>query len=463
MTLGKTGGIFTLLSGAVSIPSVILLLNIMFYSLESALLVTIFALPLLPVLGYLMNRINLLQYQWVGYLAFYIVVFILLIHNGLLNRINLNKIIIKNKIIKLLLLFLIMINIIFAYNKTLSFMIVSLSFVPFIMYFLILKSVEISNKKEFYNKVIVAFSLGCIISSLPDMIIFIYTWINGNKSIRLFGPLGSNFILVYDLIMFVIIINKWVRNKEIKSYWTILVLSLGFIVSMQMSRGALVSFIAIFITYLIFDSKNWKKYMSVMLVFGTILTLNVSTRGDITNDENIKEFGETISSNKFEHPNEEFFTQGAFGEIIVKVMNSQSRSRQIIWKTAISITKDYSATGIGIGNFKYLFDEYSGTNKGYSDAHNILLNMSSELGVPFMLLGLLLLIIIGLEALITFFKEKDTDKKLKHLSLIIIVGVIFLYGNFTGIAFQTTNLIYSFSPTLIILFILFYRDCLDEF
>lgn len=463
LLLGKSGAVFTMLIGAIAIPVVILLINIMFFSIENALLVFIFAIPLLPISGYIMNRLNLLSLQWAVYLLFYILTTIALMYNGLFKKIDLKNIIIKDKIIRGLLLVLLIANIIFAYNKTLTFMIIALSFIPFILYFIIIKAVKLNNKKDFYNKVLVAFTVGCIASSLPDVIIFIYTWISGNKSIRLFGPLGSNFILIYDLLLYVIVIAKWVKNKEIKSYWTILVISLSIIISMQMSRGALISFVAIIITYLIFNPSNWKKYISIGLIFGTILTANVFSRKDVSSDESLKELGEAITSTEDGDATNIALGEDGLSKIIMKIIDSQSRTRQVIWKTGIAVSKDYPTTGVGLGNFKYFFNEYSGTKKDYSDAHNLYLNMSSELGTPFMLLGLLLHIIIGVGSLIKFFMEKDKNKKNNYLSLMIIAGVVLVYGNFTGLAFQTTNLIYSFTPTFIILFVLFYRDYIQEF
>ena len=44
-----------------------------------------------------------------------------------------------------------------------------------------------------------------------------------------------------------------------------------------------------------------------------------------------------------------------------------------------------------------------------------------------------------------------------------MITVFILYGNLTGISFQTTNEIYSFTPTFIILFGLFYVDYVEEF
>ena len=93
---------------------------------------------------------------------------------------------------------------------------------------------------------------------------------------------------------------------------------------------------------------------------------------------------------------------------------------------------------------------------------NLLLNFSAELGVPFMVMALILIIKIGIDALIGYFKSKG-NMKITYLSLGIAVAIFFIYGNLTGIAFNFTGEIYSFSSTFIMLFILFYMDYINEF
>lgn len=460
LLLGGKAGLFTTILGIFSIPICIVLVNLMLISLENSILIFTFLVPMIPIVGYLMNRAKMLDYQWIVYTIFYIGTFLIMVKHKVFKNINKNKLVIKNKIIKGLLIILLIINIIFAYNKQLSFMIVTLSFLPFIIFFFIIGSINLNDRNRFYEKILISFVLGCIISSAPDILQFILTWIKGNKNIRLFGPLGSNFMLSYVLLAYVLVLNKWVKEKGWKNIWTIIVVAMSFIISMQMSRGALLSFIAIFIAYLIFDIKNWKKYIVVFLAFGSILSYNVFSRSDVANDESIKELQDIIVT---DNPDRKNLEDMQIGGVLAEIIKSQSKTRQILWETGILLTNDYKYTGVGAGNFKYFFDEYSGTNKGYSDAHNILLNMSSELGLPFMILSLLLIIIITIESLIKFFLERDKRIKLNYLSLVIIMGVILLYGNLTGMNFYNINQIYSFTPTFMILFVLFYRDNIKEF
>ena len=288
----------TLILGVIGIPCVLGLINFMFLSLERAILAIGFLIPMVPISGYVMIRLGLLQLQWVVYVGFYIISAIALIKNGLLKSIRKENIIVKNKIIKSILLILLIISSSLAFDKLLSFKIILLSFIPFGLYILILKSIEVRDKKKFLNDVLFAVCLGCIVSSIPDILYFFMTWMGGNKNIRIFGPIGSNFILIYDLIILPVLIAKWINEKTVKSVWTILVLSMCFIMSMQLSRGAWINFIAIFVIYLIFDIKNWKKYLPLLLVFGAILTCNVMVRPDVKSDSNLQEIQDVIVGNK---------------------------------------------------------------------------------------------------------------------------------------------------------------------
>lgn len=449
----------TLMLGIVSIPVAELLVFYMFSSLERCIMVIAFTIPLLPLSGYILLRLGLLDYQWVFYTMFYLLALIALVKNKVHKSLDFRNIIIKDKILRLILVILLIVSCFFAYDKQLSFMIVLLSFVPFSIFFILIKGLDVKNKKELLNNVFLAVVLGCIISSLPDILYFILLWVSGNKASRIYGPLGSNFILIYDLLIYSVLLAKWLKEKSIKNIWTPLVLAMSFIISMQLSRGALICFFAILIIFFIFDIRNYKRIISIMLIFGSILTYNVMGRADVAQDSSIQEIQDVVTGNK----NEELGLNGGFGELVKKVIKSQSKTRQILWETGIKISMDYPYTGVGIGNFKYFYQEYSGSDRPYSDAHNILLNMSSEIGTPFMLVALLFILVIGFGALVNYFNREKKDIKKNNIAIMAAIAVILLYGNLTGIAFQTTNEIYSFTPTFIMIFMLFYRDYINEF
>ena len=74
----------TLILGVIGIPCVLGLINFIFLSLERAILSIGF---LIPISGYVMIRLGLLQLQWVVHAGFYIISAIALIKNGLLKSI----------------------------------------------------------------------------------------------------------------------------------------------------------------------------------------------------------------------------------------------------------------------------------------------------------------------------------------------------------------------------------------
>ena len=322
----------TTLIGALMIPAVIIILVYMAKSLENTLITVAFTIPLLPLIGYVMLRLNLLNLQWVAYVLYYIVVAALLIKNGLLKKLDGKNIKVKDKYLRIALMILLVVNIFFAFNKGLSLMIVLLSFVPFILYTYILRALNYKNKGEFLNKILIALSLGCIFSSIPDILYFFMTWAQGDKNIRIFGPLGSNFILIYDLLILIIILAKWANIKGIKNIWCWLAVAMSFIISMQLSRGAWISFMLIFLMFLIFNISNWKRYIAIILVFGSMLTYNVFQRPDVANDSNLHEVQEIITGNAHESKLE---SNSAFSDIIKKVLESQSKTRQILWRLFI--------------------------------------------------------------------------------------------------------------------------------
>lgn len=450
----------TLMLGMLSIPFAELLAFLMFSSLEKCIMAIAFSIPLLPLSGYVLLRIGLLDYQWIFYTVFYIISLIALIKNKVHKSIKFKNLIIKNKILRITLFILLIVSSCFAYDKQLSFMIVLLSFVPFSIFFILIKALDIENKKKLLNNVFLSIALGCIVSSIPDILYFILLWASGNKASRIYGPLGSNFILIYDLIIYSVLLAKWLKERNLKNIWTVLVVAMSLIISMQLSRGALISFFAILIIFFIFDIKSYKRIIPIMLIFGTILTYNVMGRADVAQDTTIQEAHEIISGNKDQ---ELEMNIGSTGDLIVKIIKSQSKTRQILWETGIRISMDYPYTGVGIGNYKNFYQEYSGSNRPYSDAHNILLNMSSEIGTPFMVISILLILIIGFGALVQYFNRDKKNIKKNNIAIMAVIGVILIYGNLTGISFQTTNEIYSFTPTFIIIFMLFYRDYINEF
>lgn len=426
-------------------------------SFENTILATFLSIYLLPIIGYFLNRIGMLDKQWIVYTLYYLLILALLIKNGLFKRINRDKNIIKNKILRVVILIMIIVNSILAFNKQVSFMILLLSFIPFIFLFYVIRTSSFTNKKIFYNKILEVNILGCLISLIPDFLFYIVSLLRGVEQAnnKLYGPLGSNAILAYSLLMFIIVLSKWAKIDGIKNRWTLYVIGYSLSIGIQRSRGALIAIFSTFILYLLFNIKNWKKYLIVFLFVGVMVSGNVASRPDVADEETITEI-----QNIIEEP--QVSKKSTFNEVIKKVLESQSKTRQVIWQSAIDITNDYKYTGVGMGNFRFFFNEYSGTTKSYIDAHNLLLNFSAEFGIIFTLIALILIVKMGIDSLVGYFKTKGKEK-LTYLSLGIMIAIFFIYGNLTGIAFNFTGEIYSFSSTFMILFALFYMDYINEF
>lgn len=457
-TLGNSEAKLTFCAVLVAIPIALLLLYFAYSSYENTLLFSYFIIPLLPLGGYILLRVGLLKYQWLYYFFMIVFITLLLFKNNVLQRVDFKKIQIKDKIFKIILLALLLISSAFAYNKKLSFSILIVSFIPLILLNMVLLGSDIDNREDFNKKILKSVFLGAILSAMPDFLYYIISLVSNNNS-RLFGPLGSNALLAYTLIFFTIALSKWATEKKIFNEWTIFIIGFMLTIGIQQSRGALVAVIAIFILYILFDIRNIFKYLVLFFILGGLVFSNVSIRPDVVTDESIGELQEVIIEDIKPIEKEE----GKIEEIILNVIDSQSKTRQIIWKTAISITEDYPGFGVGIGNYKYFFNEYSGTNKSYSDAHSILLNMCSEIGIPFMCIALIYIIYLGIVAVIKYFKEKDKDVKRKYVSIGISLVIFMLYGNLTGIAFQFVNEIFSFTSTFMILFFIMYRDEIEQF
>lgn len=452
--LGNSEAKLTLIIAIIGIPIGLFIIWYMSRSYENTLVACIFSIFLLPLGGYIFLRIGLLDKQWIFHSLFYIIVLVLLIKNGLFNKVGKEKFNFNNKYIRIILIVLLLINIIFAFDKQLSFMIVTISFLPFIVIFYIIQSSHFEDKKAFYNRILKAAALGALLSGFPDLLYYGICLFRGDVN-RLFGPLGSNGILAYMLLMFILVLSQWVKEKGIKNIWTLYVLGYILVIGIQQSRGALIAIFSTFIIYLIFDIRNWKKYITVFFLVGIMVYSNVTARPDVTND---------INNMIEESQNDIVESDGNDGMkgIVLKFIDSQSKNRQILWKTGIKLTEDHKLTGIGIGNFKLFYKEYSGSERPYSDPHNILLNLSSELGLPFMILSLLLMIKLGIDMLVGYFKNKGSSR-ITYLAGGICLIAFFLYGNLTGIALNFSIEVYSFTSTFIILFMLFYMDSIKEF
>lgn len=92
-----------------------------------------------------------------------------------------------------------------------------------------------------------------------------------------------------------------------------------------------------------------------------------------------------------------------------------------MWKTAIEIIKENPLRGVGIGNFSYYIDTtLAPKNPIY--AHNILLDFGAEIGI----LGIILLLIILLSPIVSFFQNRSSLK----LAIAVSFVVFFIHSLF---------------------------------
>lgn len=456
-TLGKGEAKLTYYMIFCIIPLSLMMIYIIKNSYERVILFTYFSIPLTPLLGYGMLRLGLLSYQWAYYLILYIAIGALLFKNGLRKRFSFKdlKLKYKEKPIKIALLVILVISCIMAYNNAISMMILLLSFIPFILLNIIVRGSKFEDVISFNEKILIAIMIGVLITLLPDILFYGISLITGEK-IRIFGPIGSNSSIAYLVLILPIALSKWGSVKGLKNKWTLIVIWFAASLCVQESRGALFTVIAIFIMFIIFDYRNFIKYGCVFLIVGGCLTYNVSIRADVVTDESLTEL-ENIVSGKSDTGE----SSNSLEDLVYSFIDRQSNNRQLLWKSALQITEDYPVTGVGIGNFKYFFKEYSGSDRDYAEAHSILLAMSSEIGLPFMIICFGYIVYMMFNALYHYFKEKDWNIKRKYVSIGVILTAFLVFGNITGISLQVTHEIYSFTVTFVILFLLMYRDNLE--
>ena len=457
LLVGRTEAKLTYIMMCVAIPISLAFIFYIYRSYERVLLGTYLMVPLMPMLGYVILRMGLLNYQWVYYVGVYLLITVLLFKNGLKNKFSFKNIKCKEKPIKILLLILLIISCIMAFDKRLSFMIILLSFIPFILLNLVVMGSEIENKNLFYEKILIAITVGALVSMIPDFIYYVGCLVMGTKS-KIFGPIGSNSSLSYILILFPITLSKWGNEKRLKNKWSLLVICFSISLAFQESRGALIAVICIFVMYMIFDFKNILRYLCVAIIVVGCMLYNVNDRADVSADDSLNILENVVVGNEKLSD-----TNNSLEEVIYNIIDRQSQSRQLLWKSAVKMTEDYPLTGVGIGNYRYFFKEYSGSDRDYAEAHSILLSMSSEIGLPFMILCFIYILWMMFSALYHYFKSKDWNLKRKYVSIGVLLTAFLVFGNITGISLQVTHEIYSFTVTFVILFIFMFRDNLETF
>ncbi len=444
----NSGSSIMIVAGVLYIPVILFILITMIMDWRNAIYAVAVTLPIIPANGYLLNRLGFLNYQWLAYVLFYGVFTYSIIKHRAYKKIKLSKKFNFYNVLVILLLVLTIINSIVAFNKIISFTILFLSVIPSFAYFSFLYFLDIEDKSDLLNKVVLFVCIGVVVSAIPDLVTFLVLWSMNLKTYRTYGPLGSNFILAYSLLVYpIIIVNAKIKTDIEGKVYKLLLIIVTLSLSSQFSRGIYVAVIIMFII-LFLDKKNLKLYLPVFMVIMICLSINVFQRPEIsknpnliiTSDENVSP--EVKKEKKIESES--------------KFISSQSDNRKPIWSTAIKMSKAYPLTGVGIGNFKFFYEYYSNSDRVYSDAHNFVLNNLAESGFIFTTLLMLLIISILFESLISLFKNwSDYNIRLKNIVTLSALFAYLAFGNVTGASFHSIGEIYSFTPVFIFSFFIF--------
>jgi O-antigen ligase len=441
--IGKTN-YFTFAASFFTTLFIISSLILMTKDSKTAIIIYNMSLPILPMVLYLFNRMNL---NSVG-VTIYFVYFIFLLIGIRKEKLNFKKINIKGKygVITMVYVFLGTIAIISSILSAYKFEAIRLTLIGVIfmfLYSLILICLDIKGL-DFYKKIILSLCIGVTISGIPDVIIALYSQITIGENNHLYGVLGSNFMLGYTLMVFPFIVlyavNKEVSGKYNSTYKLLLLIEVINLCT-QRSRGFLGALVIAFTTIIIIDYKNYKKYILISILVLGCTTFNVFQRGEM---QEITESIVNIGVPKIERDassNKGFFYQ----------LSEQARNRSPIWSTAIKMIEDHTYTGLGPANFKYYFPAYAPeVHKAYIDPHNIFLNVAVEFGVPFALVFFFSWWITVFKAVIYGFTKKK--KYNKRFILPIFIGMVSLmaFGNVTGQAFITSKHPISVVPAFVL-------------
>lgn len=435
----KIVGIGTLFVVVIYIMFMLSSIENMFYSLA-------FAFPLLPYSAYVFYSLEIKE-QWTAHLALFIIFFISFIKNKGFRKLNINNELKKVNKTYFIILALILLSCITAYDKKNSFIIFIFGIFLPIVFFLMMYGIKIDeDRRKFIEKVFLCVCAGVVLSAAADVCVFVYATIKGLRLRHFTGPLGSNFIIAYSLLVypFIIINYKRLDDIKLKNAYKILIVLETIALAVQMSRGLLIGLGFLFLVLLL-SRKNLKYYIVLLLLIIIPVTYNASTRNDVRRDITNIEMENGIQIGEVED-----FIEG------------QSMNRTVIWIPAINIIKDYPVVGVGMGNFKYFFLDYATKlKKHYIDAHNFVLTSASELGIIFTAVFIGLLILITIEALKAYKRTKQN--KYVNMGFLAFLGAGFAYFSFansTGAAFQCAGVIHSYTPSFLLIFIIFYYEYL---
>ncbi|MCY6370501.1 O-antigen ligase family protein [Clostridium ganghwense] len=406
----------------------------------------ILTIPMIPLILYLFFRLNM---TWIGTGVYWLYFFIFIINAFRAlkeNELDFSRISIKNGrykkvvLVYLILIILALISSLLSINKLESFNLIGISLLSMIIVSLSILSYK--NMDEDFIKTVIAYlCIGVTLSSIPDIVVALYSIVFLGKNQHLYGVLGSNFMLGYTIMVLPFILLFSINKNMCKKYNKIFILLLliqTINLSTQMSRGILLAVFICFVFTMILDKKNFIKYLLVGAVIFSGLGYNVTHRWE------------------FNEIRQEIETEGiegvVQGEGIFKKLMEQTKSRRPIWTVALGMINDKPYLGVGPGQFKNYYLQYGGKpSRMYIDAHNIILNVATEVGLIFTLVLFLGCITVFFKSLVFGWKKK----KYKNILYPGLIGIIalFAYGNITGQAFITSTYPVSIVPAFVFIII----------
>jgi len=411
---------------------VICSLILMFKDFITASLIYAISIPIIPMVLYIMNRVNIAgigEMVYLLYFAIYLINMTREYKNGGFDFSILKVKYTKLSIFYIIILVLAAISSFRSIHELEAFKLVLLSIVSMITYSIGMLCYKKSNK-EFYKDILFYLCLGVTLSSIPDIIVTLYNLIVRGNNQHLYGVLGSNFMLGYTIMVMPFILlyamNKDLSEKYYKIYKLLLLIQIiNF--STQKSRGILVTLAICFLIILIIDIKNWKKYILISIFVFSCMTFNVMHRWDVedlTADIKISNLKNLASNNS---------------KIFARLIE-QTKNRRPIWALALKMINDHTYFGVGPGHFKYYYVQYGGNaSKMYIDAHNIILDLMTEFGVIFTFTFMIAWIGALIKSIVDIIKNRKKDFKEFKWPGIIGVFSLLLYGNITGQSFMTSR------------------------
>ena len=411
---------------------VICSLGLMFKDFVTASKIYAVAIPIIPMVLYIMNRLHIAGIGEVVYMAYFAIYLISMggeYKNGGFDFSRMKVRYTKLSVLYSILLLLSIISSVLSLHVLEAFKLLLLSMVSMMTYSIGMLCYK-RNSKVFYKDILFYLCLGVTLSSVPDIVVTLYNLIVRGNNQHLYGVLGSNFMLGYTIMVMPFIL-LYATNKELSAKYSIIykVLLLIQVInfSTQKSRGILLTLAICFFIVFIIDIRNWKKYMLISIVVFSCMTFNVMHRWDmeeITAELKIDNLGHIASTN---------------AKIISRLIN-QTKNRRPIWALAFGMINDHTYFGVGPGHFKYYYLQYGGNaKKMYIDAHNIILNLITEFGVIFTFTFMVAWLGGLLKSVIDIVKNRKKDFREFKWPGIIGVLCLLVYGNITGQSFMTSR------------------------